>query len=504
MAKLEGKNVIVIGSGFGGLGAACLLGKAGAKVQMFEKNEAPGGRASVFEAEGFRFDMGPSWYLMPDIFEQFFRLMGERVEDHLQLHRLEPSYKIFFKDTGKEVEIFSDMSRDAATLEKLEPGSADRMRDYLARAEKQYAIATQRFMYKNYRNIFDFLTWEVMTQGPKLSVFSSMQRYVSKFFSTDEVQKIVQYPLVFLGSSPYNTPALYNIMSHIDFNMGVYYPMGGIYTIIEALVKIAQKHGVQIRTSAAVETILVKDGRAVGVRLENGEEHFADEVVSNADIHFTETKLLDASHRSFTDAYWEKRVLSPSAFILYLGVEGKIPEVVHHNLVFSKDWKKNFGQIFDQPTWPDDPSYYVCAPSVTDDSVAPAGKENLFVLVPIAPGMEEDDALLEAYAEKVLEGMERDMGIANLRERICYKRIFSGRDFEERYNSFKGTALGLAHTFFQTAIFRPDTVSKKIPNLYYVGASTNPGIGMPTCLISAELVYKRMVGDGTAGPLNEV
>lgn len=498
------KKVLIIGSGFGGLGSACLLAKAGYDVTVLEKNEQPGGRASVFEAQGYRFDMGPSWYLMPDVFEHFFTLMGERVEDYLNLKPLKPSYRIFFKDKQKTVDIFSDLEKDIPTLEKLEPGVGPRLREYLKRAAYQYDVAIRRFLYKNYDSPLDFLTWEAMIEGSRLSVFSKMDAYVRRFFKTDELQKIMQYTLVFLGSSPYNTPALYNIMSHIDFSMGVFYPQGGIYEVIRALVAMAEKHGAQIRTHAPVRKILVEEGITRGVELENGERIEADIVISNADIAHTDLALLPPEARVHGEAYWEKRVLAPSAFILYLGVQGRVPSLTHHNLLFSADWKKNFAEIFDQARWPEDPSMYVCAPSVTDPGVAPEGKENLFVLVPIASKLSYTEQELEAYADKTLATLEREMDIPDLRSRIEYRRIFCVNDFATRYNSFGGSALGLAHTLGQTAIFRPNNINKKAKNLFYVGAGTNPGIGMPICLVSAELAYKRIIGDKSSGPLTSL
>ncbi len=504
------QHAVIIGSGFGGLGTACLLAKSGYDVTVLEKNESYGGRASVFSKNGYTFDMGPSWYLMPDVFEQFFQLMDEHIEDHLDLKKLSPSYRIFFKDvtgngvTPLVVNLTSDIEKDVLTFEQIERGSGQRLRDYLASAAYQYTIAKDRFMYKNYDSIFDFLNRDTMIEGRKLSVFQSMDRYVRRYFHSDEIQKIMQYTLVFLGSSPYNTPALYNIMSHIDFNMGVFYPMGGIYKIIEALVAIASKHGVAFRTNAPVAKILLEKNHAVGVELENGERILADIVISNADIHHTETKLLPPSAREHSEAYWKKRVLAPSAFIMYLGIDGRIPELTHHNLLFSKDWKKNFGEIFDTQQWPTDPSVYVCAPSITDPTVAPPHKENLCVLVPIASGLEYSDADLEAYGDKVLATLEREMKIPNLRQRVEFKQFFCAKDFDSRYNSYQGTALGLAHTLMQTALFRPNNISKKIDNLYYVGANTNPGIGMPVCLISAELVWKRLMKDTTSGPIQDI
>lgn len=499
------KSAIIIGSGFGGLGAAAILGKAGYQVTVLEKNDQIGGRAGLLQVEteagGFRFDMGPSWYLMPDVFQHFFEILGEDVDDHLDLKKLGPSYRIFYKDTFRKVDIYSDLKRDIPTIEQIEPGAGQALQRYLDQAAYQYDIAKDRFMYKNYDSIRDFFTKEMAVEGRKLSVLSNMNRYVSKYFQTDAMQKIMQYPLVFLGSSPYNTPAIYNIMSHIDFNMGVYYPQGGIYEIVKALQTIGEKHGANFQTSSQVTKIIVEDDRAAGVLLADGSELRADIVISDADIHHTEQDLLAKPYRTKSERYWKSRTLAPSALIMYLGVKGEIPSLTHHNLLFSKDWRKNFSEIFDKPKWPTDPSLYICNPSKTDPSVAPAGHENLFVLVPIAPGLDYDDAKLEEYADRVLETIEKEMRLPDLRDNIVYKKLFSVKDFASRYNSYQGTALGLAHTLRQTAVFRPNNISKKVHGLYYVGANTNPGIGMPVCLISAELMYKRLINDTSAGPL---
>lgn len=493
----------MIGGGIGGLAVAILLARSGRRVVVLEKNEQLGGRAGRFDAEGFRFDMGPSWYLMPDVFRQFFALIGEPVEDHLDLVRLDPSYRLFFKSGRAPIDIHSDLERDIPTLEAIEPGAGDRLREYLRRAAFQYDAAVGTLMYKNYSSPRDLLDPQVTRAGRKLSVFSTMDRYVRRFFRTRELQQIMQYSLVFLGSSPYNTPALYNIMSHIDFSLGVFYPRGGIHAIVEALVRIGCEHGVEYRTDAPVTRIDVLDGTARAVVLEDGERVEVDAVVSNADVHHTETALLPPESRSYSDRYWRTRTLAPSALILYLGVEGRVPALSHHNLLFSRDWKHAFGQIFDHPAWPDDPSVYVCAPSVTDPTVAPGGSENLFVTVPIAPGLEYTAQELERRADAVVQLIAERMGVPDLASRIRYRRVFSVDDFRERFNAFGGSALGLAHTMRQTAFLRPDTVSKKVSNLFFVGAGTNPGIGMPVCLISAQLAYKRMIGDATAGPPRE-
>ncbi|MDP9380126.1 MAG: phytoene desaturase family protein [Chloroflexota bacterium] len=486
-----GKKVVVIGGGFGGLGAACLLSREGYDVTLLEKNEQVGGRASVLEDGRFRWDMGPSWYLMPDVFEQFFELLGERVEDHLKLQRLTPSYRIFFED-GEVMDMTGDLDTDAATFERYEPGAGERLREYLRLSEYQYGIAMRDFVPKNYDSYRDFFSRQTLLEGPKLHVFESMDRYVSRFFKHPKLRKIIQYTLVFLGSSPYATPALYNIMAHVDFNMGVWYPEGGIHEVIRVLARIAKQQGTEIRCRAPVESVLVEKGRVVGVQTAEGIVQ-ADIIVSNADMHHTETQLLEPKYQTYRERYWEKRKLAPSAFIMYLGLDTQLPQLEHHNLYFCDDWRSNFAHIFDRPAYPENPSVYICCPSKTDPTVAPPGQENLFILVPIAPGLEDTTEVRERYADKTLSLVTEKMGIPQLREHIVKQHIFSINDFASRYNSYRGSALGLAHTMRQSAIWRPGNRSKKVRGLYYVGASTNPGVGMPMCLISAQLAYKRVM-----------
>lgn len=497
-------KLVVIGGGIGGLGAAGLFARKGYDVTLVEKNANLGGRANIFASDGFKFDMGPSWYLAPDIFEHFFRLMGERVEDHLDLVKLSPSYRIFFRHDPDRLDIHSDIERDTAAFDAIEPGSGEKLRVYLKQSEYQYGVATEHFMFKNYDRIWDFLNKRVATEGQKLSVFSKMHNFVSRFFKTKKLQQVMEYTMVFLGTSPYEAPALYNLMSHMDFNQGVFYPQGGFYELIKALANIAEKNGATLRTSSPVKRIIVENGNARGVELASGEVIHADLVISNADMEHTESRLLENGHRTFTERYWKKRVMAPSAFIMYLGVSEKLPELIHHNLLFSEDWRRNFAEIYDDPRLPDEPSLYVCAPSVSDPSVAPEGKENLFVLVPIASGLEISDDEKERYADRVLALMEVEMGLTGLRQKIEYKRIYTVENFAADYNAYRGSALGLAHTLMQTAIFRPKNFSKKVKGLYYVGAGTNPGIGTQICLISAELAYKRVHGITSPGPLERI
>ncbi|HUR98296.1 MAG TPA: phytoene desaturase family protein [Pyrinomonadaceae bacterium] len=498
------KKVVVIGAGIGGLGTAGLFAKKGYDVTVLEKNENFGGRANIFENDGFRFDMGPSWYLAPDIFEHYFALLGEKVSDHLDLKRLQPSYRIFFRSDPSPLDIHSDLETDTQTFEAIEAGAGDKLRAYLKQSEYQYGVATQHFMYKNYDTVFDFLNRRVMTEGQKLSVFSKMHSFVSRFFKSKKLQQVMEYTMVFLGTSPYDAPALYNLMSHMDFNQGVFYPMGGFYELIKALSAIAEKNGAKLRSKATVTEIVVENGIAKGVRLSDGEMIAADIVISNADMWFTETRLLHEKWQTHRQKYWNKRVMAPSAFIMYLGVSEKLQGITHHNLLFSEDWRKNFDDIYETPCLPDEPSLYVCAPSVTDPSVAPNGKENLFVLVPIASDLQMSEDEKEAYADKILALMEVEMKLPGLRDKVEYRRIYTVENFASDYNSFKGSALGLAHTIWQTAIFRPKNRSAKVKNLYYVGAGTNPGIGTQICLISAELAYKRVHGIKDAAPLVQI
>ncbi len=495
------KKIIIIGGGIGGLGTASLFAKKGYEVFLFEKNEHFGGRANIFQEQGFTFDMGPSWYMMPDIFEEFFALLGEDINEYLSLERLSPSYRVFLEGGNQHYDFYSDPKKNEETFESLEPGSSRILKKYLENAGYQYRIAKNEFMYKNYDSLFDFFNKRVMTEGRKLPLFTKMNRVIERLFKNELLRKVLQFQTVLLGTSPYDTPGIYSLMNYVDFIDGVHYPKGGIYSLINALVAVAKKNGVHLKASAPVEKIIIEDGRAVGVRLAGGEEVRADIVISNADYEYTENRLLDKDFRDHSQKYWDKQLLAPSAFIMYLGVEGKVPSLAHHNLLFSKDWKKNFKQIFDTPEWPDSPSIYISAPSKSDDTVAPIGKENLFVLVPIGSGMKYTETEEEQYAEKVLSIIEVSMNVPDLRKRIVYKRIYSIKDFERDYNSFKGTALGPAHTLLQTASFRSNNKSKKVKNLYYVGAYTNPGIGMPVCLISAQLVYKRILGIEDPAPL---
>lgn len=501
---MQKKSVIIIGGGIGGLALACMLGKKGYKVTLLEKNEMVGGRARIFTDSGFTFDMGPSWYMMPDVFEHFFEILGEDIKEYYHLEKLSPSYQITLKSDGKSYRFYADMEKNVALFESIEPGAGAVLRDFLEKTKYQYELSKKEFMYKNYNSFRDFMTLRVMREGAKLPLFKKQKQIIEKKFKSEILRKALQYQTVLLGTAPGDTPGIYTLMNYVDLVLGEWYPSGGIRAIPNSLEAMAKKYGVTIRVNVPVQKILVENNVTTGVLLENGETLYADIVVSNADVHHTDTALLPKEYQTKSDKYWNARVLAPSAFILYLGVKRKLPQMEHHNLLFTKDWEKGFGQIFKTSEWPDDPSMYICMPSKSDKLIAPEGTENLFVLVPIASGLEYTEEFAKEYGDKVLGEIAQYYNIPDLKERIVVRHHYSVKNFIKDYNAFKGTALGLAHTLTQTAIFRPNNVHPKLKNLFYVGAGTNPGIGMPICLISAELAYKRIENITHPFPLEKI
>jgi phytoene desaturase len=489
ISAVGGDDVVVIGSGFGGLSTACYLADAGADVTVLEKNEQLGGRASVMEEDGFRFDMGPSWYLMPDVFETFFGHFGRSPEEYYTLERLDPHYRIFFKD-GDRVDMTPDIDANKATFEEYEPGASEAFEEYLTKSERNYEIGMEHFVYEHRDRLRDFVDTDVLRHSWGLSLIGSMQDHVEDYFDHPKLQQIMQYTLVFLGGSPTNTPALYNLMSHVDFNLGVYYPDGGMGAVVDGIVELGSELGVEYETDASVTEIAGRRG-GFAVRTEAGAEYLTDRVVSNADMAHTEQELLPPEKRQYDDDYWESRTYAPSAFLLYLGVEGEVEELAHHTLVLPTDWNEHFEQIFDDPAWPEDPAYYLCVPSETDDTVAPEGHSNLFALVPIAAGLEDTPELRSQYRDLVIDDIAENTD-TDLHDRIVFEETFSVDDFASRYNSFQGTALGMAHTLRQTAPFRPGHTSSEVPGLYYTGSFTTPGIGVPMCLISGLLTAEVM------------
>jgi len=484
-------KVIVVGSGFGGLAAAALLSVKGAEVQVFEKNEMPGGRASVHTDKGYTFDMGPSWYLMPDIFEKFFANFGKKPEDLFELKQLDPSYRIYFGSEGS-VDIHSDIEENYRLFDSFEEGGADSLKLYLASAKEKYELSVNEMLYKEYRSYRDLFNWRMMKEGRKLKMFQNLDKFASKYFKSKEAKRVVEYSIGFLGGAPDNTPSFYHMMSHIDITMGVFYPEGGMRKVADVVYKLALEHGAEFQFQEPVKEILFEGKKAVGVRTEKG-TYNADLVIVNADYAHAEMDLLPPERRTYSQKYWDKRVLAPSALVAYVGVNKKFDAFDHHTLFLDDDWEHGFEELFNprKAAWPHKPSYYVNVPSRTDSTAAPEGCDTLFILVPLAPGLQDTPELRETFLEKILDDLEEKIG-EDIRPHIETKRIFALEDFRTRYNALRGTSLGLAHTLRQTAIWRPSHKSKKADNLYYTGGYTHPGIGVPMVLIASTIVAEEI------------
>ncbi|MEF8772496.1 phytoene desaturase family protein [Halodesulfurarchaeum sp.] len=511
MDRLSDRSATVIGAGFGGLSTAAYLADAGADVQVLEKNESVGGRAAVLEAEGFRFDLGPSWYLMPDVFERFFDHFDRSPAEFYELEHLDPHYRLFFKENvgpepdgnppgverdpdGDRIDITRDLESSIELFEAYEAGAGDALERYLEKSKENYDIGMEHFVYEDRSRIRDFLDPRLAKYARGLSLLGTMQDHVEKYFDHPKLRQIMQYTLVFLGGAPRNTPALYNLMSHVDFNLGVYYPECGIGGVVEAMVELNEELGVEFVTDEPVTSIRGSRGNFTVRTTAN--KYQTDLVVSDADYAHTEQELLQPSDRQYDAEYWESRTYAPSAFMLYLGVEGEVPELAHHTLVIPGDWSDHFDTIFDEPAWPDDPAYYVSVPSETDDTVAPDGHSTIVLLVPIAPGLDDGEETRQTYRDKILGDLAAETG-TEIRDRIVYEKSVSVSDYRELYNSMRGTALGLAHTLRQTAVFRPGHRSSALDGLYFTGSYTTPGIGVPMTLISGEHTANYLLEDET-------
>ena len=498
------KKVIIIGAGIGGLATANLLQKAGFAVTVYEKNAQLGGRAGQLKRNGFTFDTGPSWYLMPEVFSAHFRHFNTDVNKALDIKRLDPAYKAFF-ESHAPITIKGDLEKDAQQFEEIEAGAGERLRAYVEQGDTIYQMSMRHFLYSNFSSLKDFLNKEVlMSSGKMLRLLTtSIHSRVQTFVTAKPLQQILEYPMVFLGTSPFKAPALYSLMSALDFKEGVFYPAKGMYSIIELMVSIGTKLGVTYHTDAQISSIVHKDGRATGVIID-GKVVSADIVISNADMHHTETKLLDESARSYHDSFWKKKESGISALLLYIGVKGSLPQLEHHNLLFVDSWKENFTDIYDSKKIPKSASVYVSRTTATDPGTAPKGHENIFVLVPLPTGVNVTPAVKEKLTKRFIAQLSTSIDAPDLQDRIVTLESFGPRDFKDKFYAWEGTALGMSHLLKQSAMWRIPNTSKKLKNLYYVGASTVPGIGLPMCLISAELVYKRVLGIKKGGPIKTI
>lgn len=484
------KKAIVIGSGFAGLSAASFLARAGWDVTVLEKNATPGGRARILEADGFTFDMGPSWYWMPGVFERFFACFGKKVNDYYHLDRLDPSYRVYWQDGPMDLPASYEELKQL--FESQEAGSGAKLDQFMRGAAYKYEVGINKLVHKPGRSWAEFLDWDVAKGVFKLDVLTNMKKHIRKYFRDPKLQQLMEFPVLFLGALPENTPALYSLMNYADMCLGTWYPQGGMYRVVEAMYQLALEQGVKFRFNTPATGIQTGHGRATGVRYTEaaGKEGSleADVVVGAADYHFIETKLLAPEDRSYSESYWNKRVMAPSCLLYYVGLNKKLPGILHHSLFFDTDFGVHGKEIYRSREWPSDPLFYVCAPSVTDATVAPAGCENLFFLIPVATGLEGDtEELRDKYFKQILRRYEEQTG-TSVEDAIIYKKSYSVSDFTADYHSFKGNAYGLANTLSQTAVLKPSCRSSKIRNLFYAGQLTVPGPGVPPSLISGEVV----------------
>lgn len=485
----DGK-AIVIGSGFAGLAAATFLAQKGWQVTVIEKHAAPGGRARQLRENGFTFDRGPSFYWMPDVFERYFAQFGKNVSDYYSLRRLHPSYRIYWEDGFSDIP--AGMEEVKAFFESIEPGSGARAAQYLQGAAYKYRVGINNLVYKPGQSWAEFLDRDTLAGLFKLDVFTSIRSHIRKYFHHPRLRRIMEFPVLFLGALPADTPALYSLMNYADIQGGTWYPEGGMYKVVEAMYKLAVETGVGFRFNENAEKITVSGKEAREVVTDKNTYH-PDVVISAADYHFTETALLSPEYRTYSTTYWDKRVMAPSCLLYYIGLDKRLQGVQHHSLFFDVDFEMHGKEIYTSPQWPTDPLFYVSIPSVSDASVAPAGCENLVFLVPVAAGLQADtEELREKYYNRIVARMEQHIG-QQFAGNVIYKRSYAVSDFVNDYNSFRGNAYGLANTLRQTAIFRPSCRSKKVKNLFFTGQLTVPGPGVPPSLISGEVVAKQVV-----------
>ena len=509
------RTAIVIGAGVAGMATAALLAKEGIQTTVVEKLPAHGGRAGNETVDGFRFDTGPSWYLMPDAFDHFFALLGKRTSEVLDLVPLTPAYRLF-PEGGSPLDVTSGRDNAAALFESIEPGAGARLREYLDSAQETYDLALEYFLYSTFRSVRPLA--QISAHYPKLARYlaESIDRFVGRRFTDVRLRQMLTYPAVFLSSRPARTPSMYHLMSHTDLTQGVLYPQGGFAAVMDALYSLAVERGARFSFNTEVAAITHSGREATGITLVDGRQLHADTIVSCADLHHTETRLLPREKRTYDEGYFAPRDPGLGTVLVMLGVEGEIPELAHHNLLFSREWDDDFAAVFDGPV-PQRPigssrSIYVSKPSATDPNVAPAGHENLFVLVPVAAEeaighgdmhRERASEQVERIADAAVEQIAQWCGVEELDRRVVVKRTLGPADFAERYHAWSGGSIGPAHTLKQSAFLRGSNKSRKLDNLYYAGATTTPGVGVPMCLISAENVIKRLRGDLSPGPLPE-
>lgn len=476
------KKITIIGSGFSALAASCYLAQSGHDVTVFEKNDSIGGRARQLKSDGFTFDMGPSWYWMPDVFDRFFADFGKKTTDYYELVKLSPAYRVYY-GVDDFIAIADNLPEIEATFEKIEKGSGKILHDFMMEAQSNYNIAIKDLVYRPGVSPLELVTVETAKKVGQF--FSNISKDIRKKFKNEQLIQILEFPVLFLGAKPSDTPSFYSFMNYADFGLGTWHPKTGMFDVVRAMENLARELGVKFQVKASIDKIIVENKKAKAVVV-NGKRIDSDIVLSGADYHHTET-LLDLEHRAYSEKYWESRVFAPSSLLFYVGFDKKIENISHHALFFDVDFQQHAKDIYDEPRWPKEPLFYANFPSLTDKSAAPEGMESGFFLVPLAPGITDTETLREEYFDKIITRFET-LTQQSVRNNIIFKRSFCKNDFVTEYNSYKGNAYGMANTLFQTAFLRPKLKSKKVENLFFTGQLTVPGPGVPPALISGKLV----------------
>jgi len=483
-------KIAVIGSGFSGLSAAAYLSAAGHEVHVFEKNPTIGGRARQLRtSNGYVFDMGPSWYWMPDIFERFFNDFGHTTKDFYSLQLLDPAFDVVFGEQTRSIP--HDFVELCKLFESIEKGSAQRLTAFMEEAQFKYEMGMQNLVYMPGLSVSEFADMELIKGAIRLQVFSSFSKHIRKFFTHPQLLALMEFPVLFLGAMPQDTPALYSLMNYAGLKLGTWYPQGGFGKVIEAIEKVAEERGAKIEVSAPVEEILVKNGLATGLRVK-GQNLSFDGIIAGADYHHVESRLLPTAYRNYDEKYWDKKTFAPSCLIYYLGIKKRLAHIRHHSLFFEEDLLLHSQEIYKTPQWPTKPLFYVCCPSQSDASVAPEGHENLFLLMPLAPGLPDSEEQREKYFAVMMDRLQKQLG-EEIISHIDYKKSYCVQDFVADYHSYKGNAYGLANTLMQTALLKPKIRNKKIKNLFYTGQLTVPGPGVPPALISGKIAANQMI-----------
>lgn len=487
---MERKKVIIIGAGFSGLSSAAVLAKNGFEVEVIEKHDMAGGRARKFTEQGFTFDMGPSWYWMPDVFEQFFNYFGKKVSDYYQLERLDPSYSIYF-GPGDKVDLPADTQALYALFESIEEGSGAKLKKFLEEAAFKYEIGIKKLVFKPSKSFTEFLDWDIMKGALKMHILQSFHSYIRKYFTNPKLLRILEFPILFLGATAQKTPALYSLMNYGDMMLGTWYPVGGVFKVVEGFETLAKSLGVKFSYNEEVKSFDISKGKINEV-VTDKRTISADYVIASADYHHVEQFILPEKYRTYSNEYWNSRTLSPSSLIYFLGINKKLDKALHHTLIFNKDFEKHAEQIYETPQWPENPSVYLSCTSKTDPTTAPEGMENLMILIPVAPGLNDTDEVRQHYYDFSIQRIEETLDI-RFKENIIFSRFYSNRDFATDYHAYKGNAYGLANTLMQTAILKPSMFSKKVSNLLYTGQLTIPGPGVPPTIISGQVAANEII-----------